>query len=66
MEGWKNWEGKQVFIKLKSNREYSGKVLEVDITRPTGIFITICDKFGKRVTFNNSEIALIQEETKRK
>lgn len=67
MEGWKCYEGKQVFIKLKNKREYSGKVLEVSIsyTNPTEVFITINDKFGKRVTLNNSEIAIIQEEVKK-
>jgi len=64
MEGWKNWEGKNIFLKTKSDRCYSGKVVEVDENDKLNgiIFLTIVDKFDKRVTFVTSEIVLIQEE----
>ena len=61
-EGWKNYEGKRVFIKLKNNREYSGKVLLIDDKKEPLIWITLLDKFGKRVTFVHSEISVIEEE----
>ena len=63
MEGWKYYEGKKVFIILKNKRHYSGKVIEVDINsgKPL-VWITIIDKFDKRITFVQSEIDLLQEE----
>lgn len=64
MEGWKCWEGKTVFIILKNKRQYSGEVLEVEADPKTigFYFITISDKFGKRISFVNTEVELIQEE----
>jgi len=63
MEGWSFWKGKKVFIRTKSNRQYSGKVIDVDDTsaKPL-IWIVIIDKFGKRVQFVQSEIIEIKEE----
>jgi hypothetical protein len=61
MEGWKYWEGKNVFIILKNKRNYSGTVLEVEINSPL-IWITIIDKFKKRIGFFSGEIETIQEE----
>ncbi len=63
-EGWKNWEGKKVFIILKNKRVYSGKVIEVEGDSPL-CWITINDKFGKRIGFSVEEIELIQEEEER-
>lgn len=57
MEGWKKYEGKRVFIKLKNGREYTGMVLETN-----SIWIAIKDKFGQRVTINKEELALIEGE----
>jgi len=64
MEGWKYWEGKKVYIILKSKRQYQGVVLEVESdSKNSGVyFITIKDKFDNRISFINSEIELIQEE----
>ena len=50
MEGWKRWEGKKVFIILKSGRKYSGEVIEVELDKDL-IFITIKDKFNSNVGF---------------
>ena len=63
MEGWKYWEGKKVFIILKSGRQYSGVVLEVELNKDL-VFITIKDKYDARVGFLSNEIELIQEEGK--
>jgi len=61
MEGWKNWEGKKVYIILKNNRRYSGTVIEVE-TSGILFWITIIDKFQKRIGFSVEEIEVIQEE----
>jgi len=61
MEGWKYWEGRKVYIILKNNRRYSGTVIKIE---SSGIlsWITILDKFQKRIGFSVEEIELIQEE----
>ena len=62
---WSDWIGKRIFVKLKSSSVYSGKVIDVDTSseETTGlIFITILDKFGKKVMFVNSEISKLKEE----
>ena len=64
MAGWKEWLDKKVFIISKNtSHPYSGKVVEVDenSAKPL-IWITIIDKYGKRVTFVHSEILSIKEE----
>lgn len=63
MEGWKDYEGKRVFIKLKNGREYSGKVLEIKDKGNCSIII-ILDKFNRRVGFYDSEISVMEEEGK--
>ena len=61
-DGLKYWEGKKVYIVLKNKSQYSGEVIEVDNTSSNVlIWITITDKFDKRITFLNSEIEIIQE-----
>jgi len=62
MDGWKRYLSKKVFIILKSKRQYSGKVIEVDDSNNPLIFITIIDKFNNKITFAHSEIDLMQEE----
>ncbi len=64
MEGWKYWDGKKVFIILKNKRHYSGTIIDVDLSAKPIVFISIIDKFGKRVTFAQSEIDVMQEEVK--
>ena len=60
-KGWKVYEGKKVFIILKSGRKYSGTVLEVE-GEGALCFISIRDKFDKNVSFFSSEIEVLQEE----
>jgi len=62
MEGWKYWEGKKVFIILKNKRQYSGNIIDVSFSDNNLFWISLNDKFGNRITFNNSEIDVIQEE----
>ena len=62
MEGWKYWEGKTVYIILKNNRKYSGKVIEIDDQTLPIIWMVLIDKFDKRITFCVEEIEVIQEE----
>jgi small nuclear ribonucleoprotein (snRNP)-like protein len=53
----KEWVSKNVFIILKGNFVYNGKVLSVDSN-----FMTILDnKHGSHVTFNILEIIKIEE-----
>ena len=60
---WKYWDDKNIFVKLKSGAVYSGKVIDVDVSKnELLIWITLIDKFGKRVTFVHSEIEKIKEE----
>ncbi len=60
---WKEWNGKEIFVKLKSGAVYSGKIQDVDVSNSELIFITILDKFGTKVTFVHSEIIKIKEES---
>lgn len=59
---WKGWIGKQIFLRLKTGKVYSGKVIDVDDSDHNIIFITINDKFNKKVTFVHSEIIELKEE----
>jgi len=61
---WNDWNGKDIFVQLKSGGRYTGKVIDIDDTSKDLIFITMIDKFGERVTFVNSEIIKIVEEVK--
>lgn len=63
MVGWKEWQGKKVFIISKnSSHPYQGDVIEVDDSNPLLVWIVINDKFGKRVQFSAEEILSIKEE----
>jgi len=56
----KCWEGKRVFVKLKSGGIYNGIVLE--ITEAAGLYwFLINDKFDKKIMFVNTEIESIEE-----
>ena len=59
---WMDWIGKKIFVKLKSGDFYTGKIIAVDDSSPPLIFLTIIDKFGKKVIFVQSEIIKIAEE----
>lgn len=64
-EKWKYYEGKNVFIILKSGRKYSGKIVEVDNSNPTIIWLVLIDKFGGRILIRHSEIDVLEEEEKK-
>jgi hypothetical protein len=59
---WKEWDGKKIFVQLKSGAVYSGIVKEVADVGDGTIFITIKDKFNMLVTFVANEIIKIVEE----
>ena len=62
MDGWRYWDGRKVFLRLKNGRVYSGKIDRVDDSDKTIIFISMIDKFSKKITFVVSEILEIKEE----
>ena len=65
MAGWKYYLGKKVWIILKNNKEYTGKVIDIDENSSNRLaWITIIDKFNKRVIFCTSEIDVMKEEEK--
>lgn len=61
MDGIKEYEGKNVYVKLKDGRKYSGKVLNVE-NKGTYLIITLMDKFGFHVSFPDSSISFIEEQ----
>ena len=60
---WKEWIGKRIFVRLMNGSIFSGDVIEVDdySAKPL-VWITIIDKFKKRVVFVHSQILEIKEE----
>ena len=62
MDGWKYWDGRKVFLRLKNGRVYSGIIDSVDDSDKNIIFISLIDKFSKKITFVVSEILEIKEE----
>lgn len=62
MMEWTEWNGKSIFLRTKSGKVYSGKVISVDDSSKPLIFISIIDKFGNNVTIVHSEIIEIKEE----
>ena len=59
---WMQFKGKKVFLKLKAGREYTGQIIDIDILSPPLVFLTIIDKYDKKVVFSSAEIKIIQEE----
>lgn len=59
---WLDWFGKYVFIQLKSGGKYTGTIIDVDDSSKPLIWITILDKYNKKVTFVHSEIIKIVQE----
>ena len=59
---WKEWNGKRIFVQLRTGGVYTGNVIDVDDSSKPLIFITMIDKFGEKVSFVNSEIIKIKEE----
>ena len=64
MDGWKDYEGKKVFVKLRNNREYSGIILSV-VDKGDFSIIKLKDKFGNLVGFYDSEISVMEEQGKK-
>ena len=62
MDVWKKYVGKNVYLILKSGRQYSGKILEIEDVGNGLIFISMNDNKNHLVTFTSSEIEVIQEE----
>lgn len=60
---WKNWIGKKVFIRLKTQHEYSGVVQDVDDDGNGMVLFSILDKFNKLVSFAGSEVQEMREES---
>jgi hypothetical protein len=63
----KYYEGKQVYLKLLSQRVYSGIINEVTWIGKDNFGVDIyifdmTDKFGSKLSFSNKEINLIEEE----
>jgi len=65
MEGFKDYEGKEVFVKLKSNRSYSGIIQPIE-TKGNLTIIKLRDKYGKLIGFYDSEISVIEEQKQTK
>jgi len=66
----KLYEGKQVYVKLISQRVYSGIINEVTWIGKDNFGVDIwildmTDKFGSHLSFSNKEINLIEEEKQR-
>lgn len=57
MDGMKEFEGKRVYVLLKSNRNYTGTVLSVNDS-----FLILNDKFGNRVSISISDIEVLEEQ----
>lgn len=64
MERLMNYEGKKVYIILKNKRKYHGVVVEIIFLGGEHYLLTILDKYNKYVSFDITEIELIQEEGK--
>jgi hypothetical protein len=58
---WEYWNGKRIFVSLKSGSFYNGKVIDVEEYKDR-VFIVMVDKFGERVIFEVSDIIKIKEE----
>ena len=50
------WIGKSIFLRLKTDLVYSGKIISADDN-----FLTIIDKFGNHVMIAVSEISKMEE-----
>jgi len=59
---WMDWKGKEIFVRLKCGKVYSGIVKDVDTNSLPIIWITILDKFKQIVQFTASEIIEIKED----
>ena len=64
MDGWKQLEGKKVYVETNSNRKYQGIVKEVSDADAVNRFIYLKDKYNEIIIISISDIKLIQEESK--
>lgn len=67
MKDLKYFEGKHIYVKLFSNRVYSGVCDEVtflgkDEQGIDTFLFSMTDKFGSWISFSNKEIKFIEEE----
>ena len=58
---WKDWIGKDVFLRTKSSKVFNGKIISIDSKSNPLVFITLIDKFGNNVMILNSEILELKE-----
>ena len=59
---WTEWNGRKVFLRTIQGKVYSGEVCEIDYAGSNLIFLSIIDKFDKKVTVAVSQIIEIKEE----
>ncbi len=59
---WKGLNGKKIFIKLRTGDVYNGDVIDVDDNSKPLIFITLIDKYNKKITIVHSEIIKLEEQ----
>lgn len=62
---WKDFEGKKVYIILKSGRNYSGTIEKIEINPPL-VWIKLIDKFNNPIVFSAGEISSIEEQQERR
>ncbi len=62
MDVWKKYLKKKVFVVLKNDRRYSGKLINISDIGNGLIFLSIIDIKNHLVTFTSDEIKMIQEE----
>lgn len=60
-DGFKEMIGKKVYLKLKNERNYTGIITHVNDSKLPITWISMIDKFGKKVMFCDSEIEVIEE-----
>ena len=58
---WKSLIGKKVFLKTKTDLEYTGVITEIADTGDGYIWVHLIDKFGKLVVFLQDEIVGLVE-----
>jgi ribosome maturation factor RimP len=59
---WRNWIGKNVFIRTRHGKVYSGIIKDIDDNSLPLIWIILIDKYGNLVQLTSSEIVEIKEE----
>ena len=62
---WKRYVGKKVYVILKSGRNYSGTIEEVEDAGNGIVWLSLIDFKNHLVTIGTGEIKMIQEEEER-